>query len=86
MAIVEMSKLKIVALSCDKDKILNELFKTRCVELKKTASIDGTAYNFCEEEYEKLVKEEYADICVDYHKISAENIEKYVKCGTIILP
>ena len=54
MAIVEMSKLKIVALSCDKDKILNELFKTRCVELKKTANIDGTAYNFCEEEYEKL--------------------------------
>lgn len=32
-----------------------------------------------EEEYEKLVKEEYADISVDYHKISAENIEKYVK-------
>ena len=54
MAIVEMSKLKIVALSCDKDKILNELFKTRCVELKKTANIDGTACNFCEEEYEKL--------------------------------
>ena len=54
MAIVEMSKLKIVALSCDKDKILNELFKTRCVELKKTANIDGTACNFCEEEYENL--------------------------------
>ena len=54
MAIVEMSKLKLVALSADKEKILNELFKTRCVELKKTINIDGTACNFCEEKYDSL--------------------------------
>ena len=54
MAIVEMSKLKLVALSVDKEKILNELFRTRCVELKKTTSIDGTACNFCEEKYDSV--------------------------------
>lgn len=54
MAIVEMSKLKLVALSTDKEKILNGLFRTRCVELKKTTNIDGTACNFSEGKYDSL--------------------------------
>lgn len=76
MAIVEMSKLKLVALSRDKQIVLNELFKMRCVELKKTTNIDGTACNFCEEDYEN--KQTLHDKIVQSIKIVEDAVGKSV--------
>lgn len=74
MSVVEMSKIKLLGLSYNEEKILNALHKTGCVELKDTPEIDNTeiaAENKDKEEF--IAKYDRAKRSVEF---ITENIEK----------
>ena len=44
MAIVEMSKLKLIGISYERERILNALHRTGAVELRETEEIEDTRF------------------------------------------
>jgi len=54
--IEKMTKLRLAGLISQKEKILDALFLSRCVQLKNMDLIDGTENKFNEEEYNSLLQ------------------------------
>lgn len=57
MAIVEMSKLKLIGISYERERILNALHRTGAVELRETEEIEDTRFFANAELKERLTKD-----------------------------
>lgn len=74
MAIVEMSKLRLLGLTYHREELLNTLHRTGCVELKETAEIADTFPAQKEAETESFARKyDRTKICVEF---IMENIER----------
>lgn len=74
MAIVEMSKLRLLGLTYHREELLNILHKTGCVELKETSEVDNTVVSQKDEQTDVLSRKyDRTKACVDF---IMENIER----------
>ena len=83
MSIAEMSKLRLIGISTEKEKILNVIHKTCVVELKKTEDIENTFEITDElrltEESQKLDKLNRAIEIISEHVNSLKGTKEYPK-------
>lgn len=77
MAIVEMSKIRLLGLTSDREEILNSLQKTGSVEVVDTAEIEDTVVFSCEQE-KSDVSAQYSRInkCIEFFANTLKSCEK----------